>query len=134
MPSFEDAYEALPVVFLLDGAPVRWLGPLVDAGHDGWMGDLSAAAYGTLEECGWMDAAASGPAFLEGGRLCRTWSEALADAAGSLAAEGSYSGPEGSVERWASWLVFHWSALHRLARPMAENGQQAEVILGDDEE
>ncbi len=118
--SLDDAYDALPIVFRLDGRPVRWLGPLVDAGHAGWLGDLSAAAYGHLEDCGWMDLAASGPATVEEGTLCASWSTALADAAGRLASEGQYSGPEGSVDRWASWLVFEWSTLHRLARARAE--------------
>ena len=132
--SFERTWRALPVVFLMDGQRVRWLAPLVDAGHDGWMGELSAGAYGILEDCGWMDLAPSVRATVEQGRLCPEWSDALSVAAALLASAGSYSGPESSETRWASWLVFEWSELHRLAQTLAESGTTVAVVPSGDEE
>ena len=121
--SFERAWRKLPVVFVMDGEHVRWLGPLVDAGHDDWIGDLSNAAYSHLEDCGWMDLVPSVPATVRDGRLCAEWSEALSLASEQLALAGCYSGPESSAVRWASWLVFEWSSLHRLAQHLADVGE-----------
>ena len=48
-PGLDEAWERLPVVATFDGLGARWLGPLVDLGHEVWLGDLSQGAWGYLE-------------------------------------------------------------------------------------
>jgi hypothetical protein len=106
-PSFNEAWDRLPVVRRIGGLRVRWLGPLVDLGHDRWMGELSGAAWGFGESCGWQAALERGGAMLTpGGRVRPQWAAAFRDAVQRLADMGGYSGPEGDEDRWASWLCY----------------------------
>ena len=97
----------------IPGLKARWVGPLVDRGFDTWLCDMSQGAYGHLEDCGWLDAIQSAPPMLdEQGKVQPGWVNAIRQAAESLAEAGRYSGPDGAVERWASWLLFELSAPH----------------------
>lgn len=104
-PSLDEAWRRLPVVRRVAGLRVRWLGPLVDLGHERWIGDLSQAAWGYLEGCGWQRAMEDAGPMLDGrGRVRARWAAGLTDAVERLAAEGERTGPEGDRDRWASWV------------------------------
>ncbi len=104
-----------------DGLAIRWLGPLIDQGFDGWIGELSEAAWGHLELCGWQDAYADGGPMLDrGGSIRPAWEQAFGRTARLLAGEGAYAGPESDPERWAAWLVFEMAAPHGWVRARAE--------------
>ena len=106
-PSFDKAWDRLPIVRRIAGLRVRWLGPLVDLGHDRWIGELSDAAWGTLEGCGWQRAIdGAGEMVDRRGRVRAKWAAAFRDAVERLAEEGGYAGPEGDEDRWASWVCF----------------------------
>ena len=45
-PDFETAWRRLPVIATVGGIKVRWIGPLVDLGHDVWISEMSGGAYG----------------------------------------------------------------------------------------
>lgn len=120
-PSLDDAWDRLPVVRRIAGLRVRWLGPLVDLGHDRWMGDLADAAWGVLESSGWQDALDEGGPMLDGrGRVRPKWATAFRDAVNRLADGGSYAGPEGDADRWASWVCFEMAEPHEVIKRMAE--------------
>ncbi len=120
-PTLDEAWDRLPVVCRVGGFGVRWLGPLVELGHDQWMGDLSEAAYGYLEGCGWREALSEGGEVLDSdGKLEQPWSTAFGAAARRLASQGEYSGPESDPERWASWLVFELAGIHGYVKARAE--------------
>ncbi len=121
LPSLEQAWDRLPVVLTIGGIGVRWVGPLVRLGHDRWLGDLSEAAYGYLEDSGWRELLAEAGAPLDGaGRLRSAWAFAFGEAARCLALEGERAGPESSPERWAAWLAFESAGVHGLVKDMAE--------------
>jgi hypothetical protein len=106
-PTFEEAWERLPVVRRWGGYRVRWIGPLVDLGLDGWIEDMAAAAWGYIEGCGWtteMDGA--GDVLDRRGRVRRGWAAAFGRATRLLAQAGSYAGPESDADRWASWIAY----------------------------
>lgn len=104
-PSFEEAYDRLPVIARWDGLRVRWIGPLIDLGYEEWADELGTAAWGVLEDCGWMQRFDEcGPLLSPCGKVRRTWTKAFGQAARRLAEEGAYSGFEGDPERVASWL------------------------------
>lgn len=106
-PGLDEAWDRLPVVRRIGGLGVRWLGPLVNLGHDRWMGDMADAAWGPLESCGWSEALDRGGPMLDArGRVRRDWALAFRDAVSRLAGAGEYAGPEGDEARWASWLCF----------------------------
>ncbi len=62
-------WSSLPVLTTLDGLALRWAGPLVDLGHDWWLSDMSQAAWGYLEFCGWAEAMPEGKALDADGNL-----------------------------------------------------------------
>ncbi len=117
--SLDEAWDRLPVIRRVDGLRVRWLGPLVDLGHGGWIGALSAAAYGYLEDCGWSERLPEGQMLDGRGRTRRAWASAFGEAARDLAFEGSHAGPEGHADRWASWLAFELAESHDVLREVA---------------
>ena len=108
-PTLEEAWKRLPVVADFDGLGARWLGPLVDLGHDVWLGDLSQAGWGFLEGCGWTELLPESPMLDDNGEPRDVWKKNLAAAARLLAERGLYSGPEGDPERWLSWLCVELS-------------------------
>jgi hypothetical protein len=118
-PDFETAWRRLPVLATIGGIKVRWLGPLVDLGHDVWLSELSQGAYGHLEDCGWSDLLPEGSVTGPGGRIRRTWAKGFAAAVEVLAEAGSAAGPESDPERWASWLAFELADLHAVVRARA---------------
>ncbi|GEM_PF-6601278 len=123
MTRIDRAFAALPIIDTFDGLRVRWLGPLVDQGHDAWMGELAEAAWGYLELCGWQAAyGEGGPMLGPDGAVRPTWEGAFGQAARLLAEEGGRAGPEGDPERWAAWLAFELSDPHRWIRGKAEGG------------
>lgn len=113
---FHEAFSRLPVLLELDGLPVRWVGPLIDRGLDRTLGDLSNAAYGHLEECGWLDAIRSQPF---DPALGPAYATAVATAARRLASDGADQGPESDPEVWIAWLGFELSGLHGLLKDRA---------------
>jgi hypothetical protein len=119
-PDFDEAWDRLPVIRRIDGLRVRWLGPLVDLGHAGWIGELTAAAYGYLEDCGWSERLPEGSMVDARGRTRPAWAKVFAAAARDLAFEGSQAGPEGHDDRWASWLAFELAESHGVLRAVAE--------------
>lgn len=121
LPSFDEAWDRLPVVLTIGEIGVRWLGPLVELGYDRWMGDLSEAAYGYLVDCGWrgpLDDA--GRPLDDDGRLRPAWGTAFSEAVQCLTLEGERAGPESDPERWAAWLAFELAGVHGLVRLLAE--------------
>lgn len=77
-PSFDKAWGRLPIVRRIAGLRVRWLGPLVNLGHDRWIGELSGAAWGTLEGCGWQAAMdGAGEMVDKRGRVRPKWAAAV---------------------------------------------------------
>jgi hypothetical protein len=123
-PGMDEAWDRLPIVKRIGGIGLRWLGPLVELGHDRWMGDLADAAYGHLESCGWQHALDQGGAMLDArGRVRPQWAAAFCDAATRLAEGGSYAGPEGDASRWAAWMAFEFSEPHQwLSAAAAKRG------------
>ena len=65
-PELHQAWERLPVVVNVGGVKVRGVGPLVELGHDIWLDDLSNAAWGYLESCGWASVLGDACSVLEG--------------------------------------------------------------------
>ena len=99
------------------GLDARWLGPLVDKGLDGWLGDLSQGAYEILEDCGWLsDIRAAPPMLDDDGGFDPGWIACIQKAAQSLADAGAYAGPESEVERWTSWLLWELAEPHAWIR------------------
>jgi hypothetical protein len=120
-PSLEEAWDRLPVVMRADRLRVRWLGPLVNLGHDGWMGELANGAWGQLEDCGWQEILAeAGDPMGATGRVRTTWAKAFGRAARTLASNGSYAGPEGCPHRWASWLAFEMGDIRDIVEARAK--------------
>ena len=118
-PDFETAWGRLPVVATIGGIRVRWLGPLVDLGHAVWLSDMSAGAYGYLEDSGWSELLPEGPVTGPSGGIRRTWANGFAAAVERLAEAGSAAGPESDPQRWASWLAFELADLHTVVRARA---------------
>jgi hypothetical protein len=119
-PSFDEAWDRLPIVRRIAGLRVRWLGPLVNLGHDRWMGDLADAAWGHLEDCGWQTAMDAAEQMLDKrGRVRPKWAAAFRDAVERLAEGGGYAGPEGDADRWASWVCFEMAEPHAVIEAMA---------------
>ncbi|MBN1335802.1 MAG: hypothetical protein JXB39_07555 [Deltaproteobacteria bacterium] len=106
-PSFEEAWDRLPVLRTWDGIRVRWLGPLVDLAHDVWLEDMAQAAWGYLEGCGWVTEYEEGGPMLDAkGRVRKAWMRAFGRAVRILADAGRDAGPESDPDRWGSWLAF----------------------------
>jgi hypothetical protein len=119
-PELREALERLPVVMRADHLEIRWLGPLVNLGHDHWVGELSNAAWGYLEDSGWQRMlAGAGPVLTPSGRVRPAWARAFGRAARALADAGGWAGPEGSPHHWASWLAFEMSEIHEVIRARA---------------
>jgi len=114
---FETAFARLPVVLVLGGLRVRWVGPLVELALDGRLGDLAEAAYGYLESCGWIDLL--NESRLVDGQPTPTYARAFARAARALAEAGTSAGPESDPEVWASWIAFEQRGLHGLVEGLA---------------
>ncbi len=113
----EDYFLRLPVLKRCDGLGLRWLGHVVESPHAPWVGDLSNAAWGYLQDCGWLSILqAGGPMRNADGNIRTTWRKALARAARRLAEEGERAGPSGDPEVWASWIAFEMSEPHRWIR------------------
>lgn len=120
-PRLQEVWERLPTVLRIDGLKVRWIGPLIELGHDVWVGDLSNAAWGYLEVCGWTSVFEQAGAMLDDtGELRAEWAAAFGRAARLLAEEGGCGGPESDAERWASWIAFELSEPHRYVKALAE--------------
>jgi hypothetical protein len=120
-PDLREAQDRLPVVMRVDHLELQWLGPLVDLGHDVWMGELANAAWGHLEGCGWQRILAdAGDPLAPSGRVRTTWAKAFGRAARALADAGGWAGPEGSPHRWASWLAFEMSDIRDIVKARAE--------------
>ncbi len=113
--NLELAYDALPSA-RIPGLRAHWLQDLVLHGFGEWVEELSAAAYGPLEDRGWRDVLHRAPTMLEpDGTVRRAWCDAMRRAAGLLAEAGARSGPESNRERWVSWLVWSLSEPRRFA-------------------
>ena len=120
-PELHEAWERLPVVVTIEGVKVRWVGPLVDLGHDVWLGDLSNAAWGYLECCGWASVLREAGSMLNGdGEIRDEWATAFGRAARRLADEGSCAGPVSDPNRWGSWIAFAMSEPHRYVKALSE--------------
>ncbi len=120
-PDLREALDRLPVLMRADHLEVLWLGPLVDLGHDVWMGDLANAAWGHLEGCGWQRILAeAGDPVAPSGRIRTAWAKAFGRAARALAEAGGYAGPEGSPHRWASWLAFEMADIREIVQARAK--------------
>jgi len=120
-PGLDKALDRLPVVMRVDRLEVKWLGPLVDLGHDVWMGELANGAWGHLEGCGWQRILAeAGDPMGSSGRVRTAWAKEFGRAARTLAENGSYAGPEGSAHRWASWLAFEMSDIREIVETRAK--------------
>lgn len=120
-PSLEEAWRRLPVVLRLEGLDLRWLAPLVDLGHDQWLGELSQGAWGYLEACGWQQLYDEAGALLTArGKIRKPWARSFAAATQRLAAEGAYAGPERCPHRWASWIAFSHSEPRAHLQALAE--------------
>ena len=124
-------FRDLKVRATIDGLGVRWLGPLANA-TSLWLDDMSTAAYGYLEDCGWGTCLRSGPMVTEGGRVSRTWAKGFGEAARRLAEAGSRAGPESDPEAWASWLAFELAEPHAWLRAKAQ-GVKTDPAFIDDE-
>ena len=110
-PSLDEAWDRLPVLRSWDGIHVRWLGPLVELGHDGWLEDLAQGAWGYIEGCGWVSEVEDGGPMLDAkGRIRRAWMRAFGRAVRLLAEAGRYAGPESDPDRWGSWVAFSLTA------------------------
>ncbi len=119
-PDLREALDRLPVVMRADRLELQWLGPMVNLGHDVWMGELANAAWGHLEGCGWQRILAdAGPVLAPSGRVRTAWAKAFGRAARALADAGGWAGPEGSPHRWASWLAFEMSELRDVVEARA---------------
>ena len=118
-PDFETAWSRLPVLATIGGIKVRWLGPLVDLGHDVWLSQLSEGAWGYLEDSGWSELIPEGEVTGPAGGIGQTWAKGFAAAVERLAEAGGAAGPESDPERWASWLAFELAGLHDLVRARA---------------
>lgn len=120
-PDLDEALDRLPVVMRVDRLELRWLGPLVNLGHDVWMGELAGAAWGYLEHCGWQEILAeAGDPMGSGGRIRTAWAKEFGRATRALAEAGSYAGPEGSANRWASWLAFEMGDIREIVEARAK--------------
>ena len=119
-PGLDAAWERLPVVATFDGLGARWLGPLVDLGHEVWLGDLSQGAWGYLEGCGWSDLIPAGPMLTRAGKPRAEWAKKLAQAARRLGERGGEAGPENDPERWLSWLCLELSEARGYVQGIAE--------------
>ncbi len=118
--SLQEAWSRLPVLFYIEGDSVRWLGPLVDIGHEQWLSDMSEAAWGYLECCGWAELLPDEPFLKPGGVISTAWREGLHAAAHRLAIEGCHAGPESNPEYWLSWICFAIGETHDYVRGLAE--------------
>ncbi|MDP6933398.1 MAG: hypothetical protein QGG40_10810 [Myxococcota bacterium] len=118
--TFREAWRRLPVQLEIRGLGVRWLGPLVDVGHEAWLDDMSQAAWGYLEFCGWAELLPDEPFLVPRGEVSPGWIDGLWAAAERLARQGSGAGPEGDMERWLSWVCFAISEPRAHVRRLAE--------------
>ena len=120
-PDIYEAWRRLPIVVTIDGVKVSWLGPLIEIGHDVTLGDMSNAAWGYLESCGWKEKLKEGGSMLDDdGAIRSAWAKAFSEAARRLAGEGRRSGPESDVDNWGSWIAFEMSKPHGYVRAIAE--------------
>lgn len=121
-PSLEEAWRRLPVLCHIDGLAIRWIGPLVELGHDVWLADMAEAAWGHLEDCGWQETLAeAGEAQTPKGTFSPAWARALGMAARRLAEDGARAGPESDAEAWAAWICFEISAPRAAIARLAED-------------
>ncbi len=108
--SFIEAYERLPVAFEVQDLAARWIGPVIDIGHEQWISDMGQAGWGYLEGCGWSDLLPSDEEMLTStGKLSKVWEKGLYAAACRLAERARYSGPESDPSVWLSWICFAMS-------------------------
>jgi hypothetical protein len=120
---FQTAWSRLPVVEVVGGVGVRWVGPLVELGLDTRLGDLANAAYGHLEDCGWEAALRAGGPVRASGRQATAYARAFANAVRMLAAAGLRAGPEADPEVWAAWIAFEMDIMHaRIHQRAARRG------------
>lgn len=122
-PCFDEAWERLPVVDRIGGLPVRWVGPLVDIGHDRWLGELAEAAWGHLDgDTRWTGLLEEAGEMLdpETRRIRPAFARAFAGAVDALAWAGTHAGPTGDPEHWAAWLAWEWAAVHERVKARAE--------------
>ena len=108
-PDLQHAWDRLPIVRRLAGLKIRWLGPLVDLGHDVWLSDLSDGAWGYLGETWAEHFEGAGPMLGTTGRVRPEWSKALRAAVDDLVYAGETAGPEQDPHLWASWVCFELS-------------------------
>ena len=118
---FSEAYCRLPIAFEIKELAARWVGPLIDVGHDQWLGDMGQAGWGFLEGCGWSEALPSDDDFLKpNGQISKAWQNGLYTAAHRLAERAKYAGPESDPSVWLSWICFEISKPHAYVRALAE--------------
>ena len=117
-PSLEEAYARLPVLARWDGLRVRWIGPLVDLGFDGWIEEVGQGAWVVAPN--WADAFdACGPLCGPSGRPRRAWTKVFGEVVRDLARMGGDAGFEGDPERVASIIAFTLAESHDLLRRRA---------------
>jgi hypothetical protein len=124
-PDLNEAWRRLPIVRLLGGFKIRYLGPLIDLGHDVWLSDLSTAAYGYLLQPDWYyrpwtEFIPEGPLLYPTGHPRSEWSRDFRQAVEHLVRAAEVAGPEPDPERWASWLCFELHEPNKLIRAEAE--------------
>ena len=96
----------LPQLFTIGTHRVFDLRPVVQDGDAMPISDLSAAAYGFLEDTGWLDILQDAPRPLTcAGKVDEDWKTAALQAAHRLAEAGENAGPDGDLETWLSWLA-----------------------------
>ncbi len=112
-PSLDEAWERLPVLRVIAGYRIRWIGPLLEL-HEDWVGDLAAGAWGYLEKPTfwtptWHTFLPEGPMFDRLGRIRADWSRGFRAALEQLVQNAEVAGPESDPNRWASWLCWELS-------------------------
>ena len=120
-PGLDEAWERLPVVRKIAGFKIRYLGPLIDLGYDGWLEEVSTAADGYF---GWDRLLPEGPMLDSRGRIRADWSRAFKSAVGKLVWEaqldGQLEGPIWGPDDWATWLCHTLHKPKKLIRAKAE--------------
>ena len=112
-PDLEDAWRRLPALGTINNLPIYWVGPLIEAGHDMCLSDMSSAAYTYLGEQ-WRDGIPDNdvPFLVDEKSISDEWARGLTSAAKYLVREGWYAGPESRADRWLAWLCFELSQPH----------------------
>ena len=120
-PDLEDAWQHLPPLGTINDLAIYWVGPLIEAGHDMCLSDMSSAANTYLGEQ-WRDAIPDNdvPFLVDETNISEEWARGLTVAAEYLAREGWYAGPESRADRWLAWLCFELSRPHTAIRAHAK--------------